>query len=161
MTVTCESLKGSIEALASGELEATREARAHLESCVDCAAALSLARRIERLLAAQDVSAAPARFTESVITGLRRERWRSEQHLDRWFNALIAVSAALILAGVWLFMNVSGMAAVNGQSARLLARGVELAIVEIAPALPTYAGGTALLMIALGVWLWAERRMLL
>ncbi|MGH9330247.1 MAG: hypothetical protein ACRD09_07390, partial [Vicinamibacterales bacterium] len=111
--MTCDEMDDRIEALAAGDDPHTEQTRAHLDGCVRCQAALARAHQIERLLAARPVEAAPPRFAAAVAAHVRRERWQSEQSLDRWFNVIVAACALLAAAGLWLLANASGMAAVG------------------------------------------------
>jgi anti-sigma factor RsiW len=157
--MACDIFDDLIEAVAAGETAATPVFQDHLTSCARCAAALALARRIDEALRVREAPAPPARFTASVIGRLRRERWRSEQSLDRMFNVAVAAAAALVVTGIWLLLNASGMTAVSAEASRILAAGIEAARDRIQPLLPAYAGGTALLVTAVGLWWWAERRL--
>src|SRR3990170_4240453 len=122
--MTCEDLDALSEPMAAGDIGAPAEARAHLESCPRCAGALALARRIETTLADWDAPAAPARFTEGVLARIRKDRWQAEQRVDRLFNVAIVTGVALVLAGVWMLMNLSGLSAVGAETGRLLADGL-------------------------------------
>src|SRR5512136_718591 len=95
-SMRCEELQDLIEPIAAGELEPTDEAARHLAGCASCAAALALARRIDRTLAGLEVPAAPPSFAAGVLRRIRRQRWRSEQYLDLGFNAVIVVSVGLV-----------------------------------------------------------------
>ena len=106
--MTCKMALELVEPIASGDLEPDAAARAHFESCPQCASALATARRLEAVLAGRAAPAAPERFTSSVLQRIRRERWRAEQHVDRLFNVAIAVALLLITGGILALMNMSG-----------------------------------------------------
>lgn len=156
--MTCEELDDRIEALTGGDAPHTAATRAHLAECPRCQAAFARARQIEEWLAADPAPPAPARFTGDVLARLRRERWQSEQALDRWFNVTIAAAVVLVVMAIALLANVSGMAAVSADVARLMREGSSLAAARLAANLPTYAVGTGLLASTFAVWWWAERR---
>ena len=107
--MTCKMALELVEPIASGDLEPDAAARAHFESCPQCAAALATARQREAVLAGRAAPAAPERFTSSVLQRIRRERWRAEQHVDRLFNVAIAVALVLITSGILALMNMSGL----------------------------------------------------
>jgi hypothetical protein len=155
--MTCQQLDERIEALAAGDEPHTEETSAHLDGCVRCQAALARAQQIERLLAAQPVHAAPPRFAEMIAAHVRRERWESEQALDRWFNLIVVACALLAAGGLWLLANLSGVAAVGADAGRLMREGAELAAGRLARDLPTYIAATGILLSTIAVWLWAER----
>jgi anti-sigma factor RsiW len=155
--MTCSDVDALIEDHAAGDTVADEGLQAHLASCPACAAAFTLARQIDAGLRAQEVADAPPAFTAQVMSRLRRERWRSEQRLDRAFNAVIAVAAVLVLTGLWLLASLSGLVSITADVSRMVAAGAEVAGERLAPVLPTYAGGTLLLLAALALWWWAER----
>jgi len=153
----CREVQDVIEALAADETAATPAVREHLTTCVRCAAALALARRIEAALGPREAVSAPARFTTAVVARVRRERWRTEQRVDRAFNLAIAGAVVLLVGGVAMLLNLSGVVALAGDLSRLLGEGTRVAAGRIAPVLPTYLAGSALILTAVGVWWWAER----
>jgi hypothetical protein len=155
--MTCHEMDDRIEALAAGDEPMTEQVRAHLDGCVRCQAALARAQQIERLLAARPLQAPPPRFTEAVAAHVRRERWESEQALDRWFNVIVAACVLLAAAGLWLLANVSGMAAVGADAGRLMREGAGIAAERLARDLPTYVAATGILLTTVAIWLWAER----
>lgn len=157
--MTCKDALDLVEAVAAGDLVASPDLRAHLETCLRCAGALASARRVDSLLAAREAPAAPPRFTAVVLQRLRRERWRSEQQVDRLFNAAIAAALLLIGAGVLALMNLSGvLAAAAGTWTAVAALTGQIAR-DAAPSVNTYVAGVFLLLSALGMWWWAERRL--
>jgi anti-sigma factor RsiW len=156
--MTCQELDDRLEALAAGDEPETHEAHAHLEGCVRCQAAFARARQIDRLLAARPAPAAPPRFHTAVLARVRRERWQSEQSIDRWFNLAVATSALLVVAGVWLLANVSGVAAVSGDAGRLVREAAAIAVARLAENLPTYVAATGVLLSTVALWWWAEQR---
>lgn len=155
--MTCHEMDDRIEALAAGDDPHTEETRAHLDGCVRCQAALARALQIEHLLAARPVQAAPPRFAAAVSAHMRRERWQSEQALDRWFNLIVAACVVLAAAGLWLLANVSGMAAVGADAGRLIREGAGIAAERLSRDLPTYVAATGILLSTIAIWWWAEQ----
>jgi anti-sigma factor RsiW len=152
----CKDVLDLVEPIAAGDV-VNIAARAHLETCPRCAAALAAARRIEMMLAAREAPAAPARFTSSVMQRLRHDRWRSEQQVDRLFNAAICAALLLIVGGLAALMNLSGvMTAAAGTWTAMASLGEQFTR-KAAPNLNTYAAAVALLLSALGMWWWADR----
>jgi hypothetical protein len=157
--MTCKEALELVEPIAASDIVVDAIARAHFESCLGCAAVLASARRVEMMLAGREVPVAPARFTAVVMQRLRRERWRSEQHVDLFFNAAIAVALLLIVGGVFALMNLSGvMALATGTWTALASLGQQFAR-SAAPTLNTYVAAVLLLLSALGMWWWAERNL--
>jgi anti-sigma factor RsiW len=155
--MTCRDVDGLIEALAVEEAEEHAAVQAHLAACPGCAGAFALARRIDALLRVRQAPEPPQAFTAQVVSRLRRERWRSEQRLDRAFNVLVVSAAALVAIGLWMLLNVSGMAGVTSEVSRVLGAGFDVARQRLSPMLPTYMGATLLLFTAVILWWWAER----
>jgi anti-sigma factor RsiW len=153
----CREVQDVIEALAAEETTATPAVREHLTTCVRCAASLALARRIEAALGPREAVTAPARFTAAALSRVRRERWRAEQRVDRAFNVAIAGAVVLLVAGVAMLFNVSGVVALAGSLSQFISEGAHAAAGRVAPVLPTYLAGTAIILTAVGVWWWAER----
>ena len=157
--MTCKEALELVEPIAASDVVVDAGARAHFETCPACAAALASARRVEMMLAGREVPVAPARFTPVVMQRLRRERWRSEQRVDYLFNAAIAVALLLIFGGIFALMNISGvMAAAAGTWTALASLGEQFAR-SAAPTLDTYVAAVLLLLSALGMWGWAERKL--
>jgi hypothetical protein len=154
--MTCHEMDDRIEALAAGDEPQTDETRAHLEGCVRCQAALARAHQIERLLAGRPAQAAPPQFAQAVAAHVRRERWQSEQSLDRWFNMIVVACVLLLAGGLWLLANVTGMAAVGADAGRLISQGAGLAAQRLARDLPTYVAATGILLSTIAIWWWAE-----
>jgi anti-sigma factor RsiW len=159
--MTCREVLDVVEAVAAGDLEPDAVLRAHLESCPRCASALASARRLETALAAWPAPPAPARFTPTVIAHIRRERWRTEQNVDRLFNVAIAVAVLLVAGGVLALLNLGGVIALASAGWTLLGGAAGSAVQQTAPAFGTYVAAVGLLVSALGMWWWAERRLLL
>jgi hypothetical protein len=88
---------------------------------------------------------------------VRRARWRNDQFLDVGFNVAIGLVLLVVLVGVWLLLNRSGLAAVSNDAVDLLGTGLVTFARRVAPSLPLYAGAAAVLATALGIWWWAER----
>ena len=54
-------------------------------------------------------------------------------------------------------MSQTGLAAVSSDAVDLFGAGFATVARRVAPSVPLYAGATALLAMALGIWWWAER----
>ena len=154
--MTCEEVLNLVEPIAAGDLAPDVHAREHLETCPRCAAALATAYRIESYLAARPAPAAPPRFEAAVQQRIRRERWRTEQHVDRLFNLAIAAAALLLVAGGALMLNIEAVfGSVTLFNEFIRAAGTDM-VGATTPWLGTYATATALLLSALAMWWWAE-----
>jgi predicted anti-sigma-YlaC factor YlaD len=153
----CDEALETVEAVAAGEFLPEGRIADHLATCPNCAAALDSARRLERLLQARAAPRPPAHFTARTLTRIRRARWRSEQFLDIGFNVAIAAIVAAVVGGIWMLLNRSGLAAVSSDVVALFETGVITLAHRAAPSVPLYAGASALVVTALGLWWWAER----
>ena len=153
----CDEALDAIEPIAAGELTPDGRIAAHLASCPNCAAALEDARRLERMLRSRPVPRTPAQFTSETLAIVRKQRWRSEQVLDAGFNVVLVVVALAIVGGVWMVLSQTGLAAVSNDAVDLFGTGFATVARRVAPSVPLYAGATALLAMALGIWWWAER----
>jgi anti-sigma factor RsiW len=157
--LTCTDALDLVEPIAAGDIDVTAAAREHIETCPRCASALASARRIEGALVAREAPPAPPRFTPGVLARIRRERWRSEQHVDRLFNLAIAVAVLLMAGGAAALLNVNAVLAGAAAGWNLLTAASINAVKTAAPALATYMASAGLLVSALGMWWWAERRL--
>ena len=156
--MTCKDVADFIEPIAAGEIQPTADVRAHLETCPTCAAALASARRLEAILASTAPPPVPDRFVASVLQRVRRERWRMEQNVDRLFNAAMIAALVIVAVGVFGLMNVSGVvAASDGAWATVQTLSSQLGQ-RMLPVVDTYIAAAGLLLTALGMWWWAERR---
>jgi anti-sigma factor RsiW len=157
--MTCAEALDLIEAVAAGDTPRGNELEAHLAGCPGCAAALDAALRIERALVALPAVPAPARFAQDVMAAVRRDRWRSEERIDRLFNVMITSAVLIVVVSLVSLFNV-------GSLAQMLMTAIDTvsAISRRPAALDTSralsaVGLTALLLTgALGLWWWAERR---
>jgi anti-sigma factor RsiW len=156
--MTCREAIDLVEAIAAGDMALDAASREHFESCPRCAGALATARRIEAALAGQDTPVAPAEFTPLLMARIRRERWRSEQAVDRLFNAAIAAAVVLMIGGVLALMNLDAVMAVSARVWKLLSTTSSGAR-SSGPPLSTYVGAIGLFISALAMWWWAERRL--
>jgi anti-sigma factor RsiW len=156
--VTCSDTLHLVEAIASGDLEVDDEVRAHFETCPRCASSLASARRLELALRARPKPQAPARFTQVVLGRIRHERWRSEERVDRVFNVAIAVAVLLVIGGVAALTNVDAVLGGARSLWGMVAAAGGQALEAAAPVLFTYIAAAGLLMSALGMWWWADRR---
>jgi anti-sigma factor RsiW len=157
--VTCAGALQLVEAIAARDLEVTEDVRAHFETCPLCASALASARRIEAALESRPKPQAPPGFTQAVLGRIRHERWRIEERVDRVFNIAIVVSVLLVIASVAALTNVGAVLAGAGSVWGLLASFDGQAFDAAAPALVTYVAAAGLLMSALAMWWWADRRL--
>jgi len=155
--MTCSEVADLIEAIAADDLEPTSEVRAHLESCPSCAAMLASARRLDAALAALQPPPLPDRFVAIVLQRVRRERWRTERHVDLLFNVALIAALLIVAAGVLALFDVGGLiAASSGAWSGLSETGRQLAR-QMAPAINTYIAAAGLLLSMLAMWWWAER----
>jgi anti-sigma factor RsiW len=153
----CDEALDAVEAIAAGDVTPDGRIAEHLDTCPNCAAALGDARTLERMLQARPVPRTSSQFTSRTMARVRRARWRNDQFLDLGFNLAIGVVVFAVVAGVWMLMNRSGLNAVSNDAVDLFSASIVSAAHRIAPSLPFYAGATALLVSALGIWWWAER----
>ena len=154
----CKDALELVEPIAAGDIQLSDAARAHFESCPRCAGALASARRVEMLLMAVETPAAPAAFTQSVMQRLRRERWRSEQHVDRLFNVAIVVAVCVMVGGIAAMLNLNALLSVTGTAWTVTKTGLRDIVRDAAPTLATYVAAGGLLGSAVIMWWWAERR---
>ncbi len=158
--MSCSDVLDLIEPIAAGDLRADEAVREHLQSCVTCAAALASAQRLESALKGMEIVPAPAAFTARVLQRIRSDRWQSEQNVDRLFNLAIVAAVLLMVGGVVAMLNVDGMLAITSSALGLLREQMRAGVQQAAPALATYVAAAGLLASALGMWWWAERRMM-
>lgn len=155
--MTCDDVQNAIELIAAGELTPDAATSSHLATCAPCASALEAARRLDALLRQRPIPAPPAQFTARTMAGIRRARWRNEQMIDWGFNAVLALVAVAIAAGIWIVVSRSGFTLVGNDALQLFNAGMRTFAQRVSPSLPIYALATALLVTALGIWWWAER----
>ena len=153
----CDEALDLVESIADGQLTPEGRVADHLATCPNCAAALDSARRLEQALRARPAPRAPVRFTARTMAMLRRKRWRSEQFLDVGFNVALGAVALVVIAGVIVLLNRAGVTSIGSGAIDFMSGGVLKLARRAAPAVPVYAGATALLGAALGIWWWAER----
>jgi len=156
--MTCAQVDDLIEAVAAGDEPASEQFRRHVEGCVTCASALASARRAAAMLDAWPAPPAPARFTATLAARIRTERWRSEQQVDRVFNALLVCGLLVVVGGLAALFNFSAVAAAISRGLAFLASAGEHQATPAVPSLFTYLVGTAFFGTALTAWWWAERR---
>ena len=113
----CDEALDAIEAIAAAELMPDGRVAAHLSSCPNCAAALVSARSLEQMLQRRGVPAAPSQFTTRTMARVRRARWRNDQFLDVGFNVAIGLAVLVVVGGIWLLLNRSGLVVVSKHSA--------------------------------------------
>src|SRR5688572_3592009 len=155
----CQDVLELIEPIAAGDLVPDEQVRGHLQTCPRCAGALASARRVETLLTAMEIPAAPAAFASAVLQRIRRDKWRSEQNVDRLFNVSIAAAALFVVGGVAALFNVEGVLSFTASAWVLLKDGSRETVRTAAPTVATYIAALGLLASALGMWWWAERRL--
>ncbi len=151
----CRDVQALIESIAAGEATPDPEVEAHLRACGRCASSLALASQIDRLL--EDVPVAPPSFVPAVMRRVRNERWRAERYLDIGFNLVVGTSLAIVAAGIWLLLHLTGLEAVASNTAELMAAASADVLRRITPALPLYGMAASVLAMAIGVWWWVER----
>ena len=154
----CRDVDERIEEVAAGDEPATDEFRVHVEGCIRCAAAFATARRIEEALKAQPAPAAPARFTATVLSRVRRERWQSEQNVDRLFNVALIVGVLAVVGGIAALFNLGGVVGGVGGGVQAVVRLAQESSRQAAPAVSSYLLAAALLGVTLLAWWIAERR---
>ena len=153
----CDEVLDLIEAIAGNDIEPHGRVADHLASCRQCAAALASARALEQMLRVRPVPTPPVQFTTRTLARVRRARWRSEQFLDVGFNVAIGAVVLAVIGGVWMLLNRTGLVAVSNDAVDLFSTSMVAFARRVSPSLPLYAGATALLATALGIWWWAER----
>ena len=154
--MTCRDLLEQIEPIAEGDQVLDDAAREHLETCPGCAAALAAARQLETWLAARPEIAPPAKFTSLVQQRIRRERWRSEERVDRLFNVAMIFAAAVVITGAAFLFNMSAAIELAATASRVFSTAGEELLRRAAPSVGTYVAATALLVSAFGMWWWAD-----
>jgi anti-sigma factor RsiW len=156
---SCADVRELVDAIASGDAEPDAAVRSHVETCPACASALASARKLEAALAAREAPAAPARFTQTVLQAVRRERWQSEQRVDQLFNVAMVAAATLIVLGVLAAFNIETLLSIT-RSLYVAVRNESGSVVRDAiPVVNTYAMAAMLLLSALGMWWYVERRL--
>jgi predicted anti-sigma-YlaC factor YlaD len=153
----CDEFLTLVEPIAAGDATPDARVDAHLATCVNCAAALTAARQVERLLKARTALQAPPQFTARVLSRVRGDRWRREQFLDAGFNLVIGVIAIVVVAGLWMVFALSGIGSVARDAFAVVSASAIRFVERAAPSLPLYLGAAGALATALGVWWWAER----
>jgi hypothetical protein len=153
----CDEALDAVEGVAAGEVTPDGRLAEHYSTCPNCAAALTSARELERLLQLRPAPAPSAQFTARTLARVRRARWRTEQVLDAGFNVAIAIVVLAVVLGIWMVLHRSGMVVVSNDAVDIFGRGLVTFVQRIAPSVPLYAAAAALLATALGIWWWAER----
>jgi anti-sigma factor RsiW len=155
----CRDLRDLIEPIAAGDRPLDGEARAHIESCPSCAAALAAARRVEAALSAIETPPAPSTFTGAVLQRIRRDRWQAEQRVDQLFNVAIVAAVLLVVGGIVAMLNVDALFVLAASAWEVGREGVREAARQAAPTLATYVAAAGLLASGVGMWFWAERKL--
>ena len=152
--MTCDDV--AIEAIASGELTPDAATAAHLASCAACTAALDNARLVDALLRARPAPAAPPQFTSRTLSRIHHASWRREQIVDGIFNGALIATALLVTTALVIAFRRTGMSLPGRDAMAIISLGMTTMAQRVSPSLPLYAGATGLLVVALGVWWWAE-----
>jgi hypothetical protein len=151
----CDAADPFIEAAAVGE-PVPEAVAAHVAACPGCTARLEMARRIETMLAARAAAAPPHDFASSVVTRVRRDRWRTEQVVDFGFNVAVGLGVLLIVAGLAGLAWRAGALQIGGEMSVLLVGAArQAAFRAMADARLVVLVGL-LLTTAIGLWWWAE-----
>jgi hypothetical protein len=157
--MTCHEAQDLIDAIAAADIGEPAAFAAHVADCRSCAAALAMARRIEGILATQPEPGAPADFTRRVAGAIRRRRWEHDEHVDRAFNVAIGVGVGLIVVAVVSLLNVSALSQLLMAAANAVAElPNETPAWPAVSAVPMAGIGMSVVVTAIGVWWWAERR---
>jgi anti-sigma factor RsiW len=158
--LTCAAVLELIEPIAAGDVEPAPAVRAHLESCPRCAAELASARRLEAVLSRREAPVAPPRFGAAVLARVRRERWQSEQRVDRLFNVAIIVAVLLVVAGLGAILNVDVVVSWAGTTWTYVTEAARRDAARKGPStVLTYLAAIGFMVSAVAMWWWAERRM--
>ncbi len=156
--MTCDDVLEIVEAIAAGDVEVDSALRAHFETCPRCASTLASARRLETLLVARAKPKAPDGFTQAVLARIRHEQWQSEERVDRLFNVAIVIALLLVVGSVIALTNVDAALGAAGTVWGMVANASGQAVSAAAPVFLTYVAAIGLLMSALVMWWWADRR---
>ena len=156
--MTCDDVLEIVEAIAAGDVEVDSALRAHFETCPRCASTLASARRLETLLVARAKPKAPDGFTQAVLARIRQEQWQSEERVDRLFNVAIVIALLLVVGSVIALTNVDAALGAAGTVWGMVASASGQAVSAAAPVFLTYVAAIGLLMSALVMWWWADRR---
>jgi anti-sigma factor RsiW len=155
--MTCDELDDLIEPLAAGELDVTAAMEAHLSTCEGCRTAYALAVSIERTLVSQPAPKVPDAFLMSVMSGVRRYRWRSERYLDFAFNLLIGLTVIVVAGGLFALLTVSGLAAVSADMVRVFLGGSSELTARAMPNAGLFTATLLVVVGGMGLWWWAEQ----
>ena len=156
--MTCDDVLEIVEAIAAGDVEVDSALRAHFETCPRCASTLASARRLETLLVARAKPKAPDGFTQAVLARIRQEQWQSEERVDRLFNVAIVIALLLVVGSVIALTNVDAALGAAATVWGMVASASGQAVSAAAPVFLTYVAAIGLLMSALVMWWWADRR---
>jgi predicted anti-sigma-YlaC factor YlaD len=154
----CSDVLDLVEPIAAGDLLPDERVRDHLHSCPQCAGALASAQRLEAQLKGMEFPAAPPAFATQVLQRIRRDKWQSEQNVDRLFNLAIVTAVILLAGGVLALLNVETLISLTASAWTALKEGSRETARTAAPTVGTYIAAVGLLASALGMWAWAERR---
>jgi hypothetical protein len=153
--MTCADIEAIVDDIAAGVRAPDAGEGAHMAGCARCEASLALARRVEALLSAP-VPPVPVSLTSQVLKLVQRERWQSEQRVDRVFNVAMIGGAVLVAGGVWMLASASGLSTLASDAISQLTSS-HLAVQSPSPQMWAYALSGAVLAGVAGLWWWIER----
>jgi anti-sigma factor RsiW len=155
--VRCTELERLIEAIADGTIDPSAEDRAHLSSCPICSARLAEARQIEQWLSAREAPQPPATFTAAVMARIGEEKWKTERAVDIGFNLAIAAGLLVIVMGAAGLAWSMGFFTITVDTEALMrAAMTQVEGGRVISQIETTVVAALMLMIALGLWWWAE-----
>lgn len=156
-TMSCVDAQTAIERLVDGAAPGDDPVASHVEGCARCSASLAFARRLDRLLTEEPTPAAPPELLPAVLVRVSRERWRSDQVIDRWFTFALVAGLLLSVGGLIALFNLAGLTRVVLEVVEVLSTGLPQVRGQIAVLL-NYAAALAVVLTAYGVWWWTDGR---
>jgi hypothetical protein len=111
---------------------------------------------LERWMRERPAPRPPAGFTAAVMTRVSQERWQVERYWDLGFNLAVAGGLALVVAGIFGLVYLSGLSVVGRDATLLFLEALSTTAAQLTPVLPTYVVAFALTVSALGLWWWVE-----
>jgi hypothetical protein len=153
--MTCQRVDAVLDEVVAGDHVLAGDLALHLTTCDRCQAVLAAARKIEVLLA-EPPPAAPATFAVSVLRRVRREAWRAEQLVDRFFNAALVVGAGLVVGGIWMVLNLAGLTALFAHAVNATVSSARALSIQNDPHLWTYLVSLLLIVTGASAWWWID-----
>ena len=89
---------------------------------------------------------------------IRHEQWQSEERVDGLFNVAIVIALLLVVGSVIALTNIDAALGAAGSVWGMVANAGGQAVSAAAPVFLTYVAAIGLLMSALVMWWWADRR---